>query len=142
MGENLAKYDIHALAEKPRNNVEMVAPDAVVFSSLQAVTSPKTALLLHDQVFELSVDYQKSTIVELPEHLFQMLGMVYPKPELLVVGLGKQSRMLGPKTREQFQNLGIRIEASTTRNAALSYDLLATERSPQLVAALLMPPNL
>lgn len=144
LGENLAKYDIYALAEKPENNVEMISHDAIVFSNLQAVTSPNGALLLNNQIFQVdlaAMTIQNGVIVELPTDIFKVLQIVYPKPELLVVGLGGKSRILGNESRKQFSALGIRVETSDTRNSALSYDLLATERSPELVGALMLPPT-
>lgn len=144
LGENLAKFDIYALAEKPENNVEMISHDAIVFSNLKAITSPNGALLLNNQIFEVNLKemtIQNGIIVEFPPNLFKVLEIVYPKPELLVVGLGAKSRILGNTTRKQLSALGIRVETSDTRNSALSYDLLATERSPELVGALMLPPN-
>lgn len=153
LGQNLAKYDIYALADKPENNVEMISEDSIVFSNLKVMRSPPAgqgdpvgALLLNNQIFELSlkgIEFQhEGVVVELGEAVTEVLALVYPKPELLVAGLGKRTRMLGPKTRERLSQLGIRVETGDTRSSALSYDLLATERSPALVASIMLPPNL
>ncbi|GMM32052.1 hypothetical protein DAMA08_047970 [Martiniozyma asiatica (nom. inval.)] len=144
LGKNLAKYDIYALAEKPENNVEMISPDSIIFSNLQVVKSPKSALLLNNQIFEIAVEPEiiNNIVVELPNEFLDIFRIVYPKPELLTVGLGSKTRMLGPKTRSALSKLGIRAETSDTRNAALSYDLLATERSPALVGSIMLPPNI
>lgn len=144
LGENLAKFDIYAMAEKPANNVEMISHDAIVFSNLKAVTSPRAALLVANQILEVdtgAMEIQNGVIVELPPKLFDALALLYPKPELLVLGLGGKSRILGNVSRARLNELGIRAETSDTRNAALSYDLLATERSPELVWAFMLPPN-
>jgi NADH dehydrogenase [ubiquinone] 1 alpha subcomplex assembly factor 3 len=151
LGQNLAKYDIYALAEKPENNVEMISNDSIIFSNLKVIKSesadgtPTGALLLNNQIFEVSLEgtsFQNGVVVELSDHIIEVLSLVYPKPELLVAGLGKKTRMLGPKTKSALSKLGIRVETSDTRACALSYDLLATERSPALVASVMLPPNM
>lgn len=153
LGQNLAKYDIYALADKPENNVEMISEDSIVFSNLKVVRSPPVgkgdpvgALLLNNQIFELNLKgielLHNGVVVELNNEVLDILALVYPKPELLVAGLGKRTRMLGPRTRDRLSKLGIRVETGDTRSSALSYDLLATERSPALVASIMLPPNL
>lgn len=152
LGENLAKYDIYALADKPENNVEMITDDSIVFSNLKVVRSPNLkgdqigALLLNNQIFEINLNgltiKNNDILVEFNENLTDILSLVYPKPELLVVGLGKRTRMLGPETKQRLNKLGIRVESGDTKSSALSYDLLATERSPALVASIMLPPNL
>jgi len=46
---------------------------------------------------------------------------------------------IAPATRKHINDLGIRIEAQDTRNAAAQYNLLATERGVEQVAAALVP---
>lgn len=48
-------------------------------------------------------------------------------------------RPLSPKTSSKIHDLGIRIEIQDTRNAAAQYNLLATERGLNNVAAALIP---
>ena len=150
LGQNLAKYDIYALADKPENNVEMISKDSIVFSNLKVISNANNenvgALLLSNQIFEINLkelEFQyNDVVVEFDNKILDIFELVYPKPELLVAGLGKKTRMLGPKTKERLNNLGIRVETGDTRSSALSYDLLATERSPSLVASIMLPPNL
>lgn len=150
LGQNLAKYDIYALADKPENNVEMISTDSIVFSNLKVVRSPNKnnepigALLLNNQIFEMNLKNTKidGVMVELDKNIFDILSLVYPKPELLVAGLGSKTRILGPESRNALNKLGIRVETGDTRSSALSYDLLATERSPTLVASIMLPPNI
>lgn len=152
LGQNLAKYDIYALAEKPENNVEMVSRDSIVFSNLKVVKSPNKegipvcALLLNNQIFEVSLEgtefHHKGVVVELPSSVMDVFALIYPKPELLVLGMGQKTRMVGPKTKARLNELGIRVETGDTKSSALSYDLLATERSPALVSAIMLPPNI
>ena len=54
---------------------------------------------------------------------------MHPRPDLLIVGTGKQLWMLSKETREFFaKEVGVRVEVLDTANASASYNLLATER--------------
>lgn len=68
-----------------------------------------------------------------------VLELAWPKPDLLVLGTGRSILPLSPRTRQQINDLGIRIEVQDTRNAAAQFNLLATERGVQQVAAALIP---
>jgi NADH dehydrogenase [ubiquinone] 1 alpha subcomplex assembly factor 3 len=48
-------------------------------------------------------------------------------------------RPLSPETRKAISALGMRVEVLDTRNAASQFNLLATERGVQDVAAALIP---
>ena len=58
---------------------------------------------------------------------------------MLILGLGSEIRPLSPATRRAIGNLGMRVEVLDTRNAAAQYNLLATERGVEDVAAALIP---
>lgn len=68
-----------------------------------------------------------------------VLDLAWPKPDLLVLGTGRTILPLSPETRRHINNLGIRIEVQDTRNAAAQFNLLATERGVQQIAAALIP---
>ncbi|EAQ88937.1 hypothetical protein CHGG_05556 [Chaetomium globosum CBS 148.51] len=59
--------------------------------------------------------------------------------DLLILGLGPEIRPLSPATRRAISNLGMRVEVLDTRNAASQYNMLATERGVEDVAAALIP---
>ncbi|GME22503.1 hypothetical protein GTA08_BOTSDO11857 [Neofusicoccum parvum] len=67
------------------------------------------------------------------------LEVVWPKPDLLIIGTGASVVPVSPTTRKHINDLGIRLEVSDTRNAAAQFNLLATERGVQQVAAALVP---
>lgn len=67
------------------------------------------------------------------------LEVVWPKPDLLILGTGPGIAPLSPATRRDLTELGIRVEVQDTRNAAAQYNMLATERGLQQVAAALVP---
>jgi len=46
---------------------------------------------------------------------------------------------VAPATRKHLNDLGIRLEVQDTRNAAAQFNLLATERGVQQVAAAMIP---
>ncbi|CDK24123.1 unnamed protein product [Kuraishia capsulata CBS 1993] len=162
LGKNLSQFDMLALTESPQNNIEMISQDAIVFSNLVVVQSPERhtgnilgVLLMDNQIFEVDLGKetepdkfgleftQKGSMVHFKDDVcYSLLKTVFPKPELLVLGLGSRSRMLDPRTKQRFHELGIQLEISDTKAGAQSYDLLATERSPTQVAAMLLPPNL
>jgi len=68
-----------------------------------------------------------------------VLKLVWPKPDLLILGTGKSTIPVSPATRKHINDLGIRLEVQDTRNAAAQFNLLATERGVQQVAAALIP---
>ena len=79
-------------------------------------------------------------VLDIPTSSLGVLELVHPKPDLLIVGTGRKLYMLSPSTRKYiYETLGIRVDVMDTANAAASYNLLATERGVQMVAALLIP---
>ncbi|KAH6724092.1 hypothetical protein DL95DRAFT_334728 [Leptodontidium sp. 2 PMI_412] len=76
---------------------------------------------------------------EVGDEAWGLLGLVWPKPDLLILGLGKDMRPISPRTRQFINSLGIRVDISDTRNAAAQFNLLATERGISTIAAALIP---
>ncbi|KAK5108042.1 hypothetical protein LTR62_008816 [Meristemomyces frigidus] len=68
-----------------------------------------------------------------------VLDLVWPKPDLLVLGTGRGIVPVSPTTRRELNELGVRIEVQDTRNAAAQFNLLATERGVQQVVGALIP---
>lgn len=68
-----------------------------------------------------------------------LLDVVWPKPDILIIGTGPQVHPLAPSVRAYLNDLGIRLEVQDTRNAAAQFNLLATERGVEQVAAALIP---
>jgi NADH dehydrogenase [ubiquinone] 1 alpha subcomplex assembly factor 3 len=59
--------------------------------------------------------------------------------DLLILGLGPEIRPISPRTRRLLSSLGMRVEVLDTRNAASQFNLLATERGVDDVAAAMIP---
>ncbi|KAF4119721.1 Protein of unknown function (DUF498/DUF598) [Geosmithia morbida] len=76
---------------------------------------------------------------EVPAESLGMLDMLWPRPDLLIIGVGKDIRPLSPKTRMVLADMGYRVEVLDTRNAASQFNMLATERGASEVAAVLIP---
>lgn len=76
---------------------------------------------------------------DVDRQVWGVLDLVWPKPDLLVLGTGEKTLPLSPKTRKEINDLGIRIEVQDTRNAAAQFNMLATERGTQQIAAALVP---
>ena len=76
---------------------------------------------------------------EVDKAAWGVLDLAWPKPDLLILGTGRSIQPLSPATRRDLNNLGLRIEIQDTRNAAAQFNLLATERGVQQVAAALVP---
>ncbi|KAH0565244.1 hypothetical protein GP486_001358 [Trichoglossum hirsutum] len=76
---------------------------------------------------------------DVPSEVWGLLDIVWPKPDLLVLGLGPGVHPVAPETRAHLNSLGISLEVQDTRNAAAQFNLLATERGVGNVAAALVP---
>ncbi|CAN9218468.1 unnamed protein product [Alternaria alternata] len=76
---------------------------------------------------------------EVQERAWGVLELLYPKPDLLIVGTGPNTIPLASAVRKYLNDLGIRLEVQDTRNAAAQFNLLATERGVGQVAAALIP---
>lgn len=59
--------------------------------------------------------------------------------DILILGLGPEIRPISPDLRRYISSLGMRVEILDTPNAAAQYNLLATERGVDEIAAALIP---
>ncbi|KAJ5131003.1 uncharacterized protein N7515_007042 [Penicillium bovifimosum] len=76
---------------------------------------------------------------ELDESVWGILNLVWPKPDMLILGVGGSMFPLSPETRRHINSLGIRVDVLDTRNAAAQFNLLATERGVTEIAAAMIP---
>ncbi|KAI1463306.1 uncharacterized protein F4812DRAFT_447280 [Daldinia caldariorum] len=76
---------------------------------------------------------------EVPNETFGLFNLLWPRPDLLILGLGPEIRPISPELRRHISSLGMRVDILDTRNAAAQYNLLATERGVDDVAAALIP---
>ena len=59
--------------------------------------------------------------------------------DILILGTGPSIRPISPRLRSYISSLGMRVEVLDTRNAASQFNLLATERGIDNIAAALVP---
>ncbi|KAI1375856.1 hypothetical protein F4677DRAFT_421020 [Hypoxylon crocopeplum] len=76
---------------------------------------------------------------EVPNDTFGLLSLVWPRPDLLILGLGPEIRPISPELRRHISSLGMRVDILDTRNAAAQFNLLARERGVNDVMAALIP---
>lgn len=147
------KNDILMFSQKPINYIESVKKDGYHLANSVLITSPDKqdreigTLLLDTESFEINLSeggysITNGFIVHFDElTLLLIFEKVHPKPEIVVFGLGKRSRVLSEQNKRFMSNLGIQLELGDSKNAAKIFDLLATER-PGVIGALLLPPNI
>lgn len=140
-------------SQKPINYIESVKRDGYHLANSVLISSPNKkghevgALLLDTESFEINLSeggysITNGFIVHFDEQtLLLVFEKVHPKPEIVVFGLGKKSRVLSEQNKRFMSNLGIQLEIGDSKNSAKIYDLLATER-PGVIGALLLPPNI
>ena len=81
----------------------------------------------------------RTGVMNVEKDMFGLLDVLYPKPDLLIIGTGDKLWMLSPQTRGYLESIGIRVEMQDTANAASTYNLLATERGVDGVGAAMLP---
>lgn len=144
--EDYTMYDV----EPPPNNVDTITSDGFVLANGARITSsaesPLGLILIGHEAYQVdlsnSITGLDSGRVEIDvEKVMGVFQVVNPKPELLVLGLGGKSRILGPKTQSFIRQLGMQTQIGTTLHGASYFDLLATERGKS-VAGFLLPPNM
>ena len=73
------------------------------------------------------------------EGAWGVLHLLWPKPDLLILGLGPRIHPIAPEVRRYINDMGIRVDVQDTRNAAAQFNLLATERGVSNVGCALIP---
>ncbi|KAH7349767.1 DUF498 domain-containing protein [Plectosphaerella cucumerina] len=150
---DLASLDVLASAPVPSTNIDATLPRGFMFNSGLSILDGAGALLVGGEAFEwkpwllngpeddpknLRIVNSKGQI-ELPAEAFSLLSLVWPRPDLFVIGVGRLNRPLSPETRRHISALGMRVEVLDTRNACSHYNLLTTERGVEEVGAALIP---
>ncbi|KAH8599936.1 NADH dehydrogenase 1 alpha subcomplex assembly factor 3 [Bisporella sp. PMI_857] len=129
----------------PSTSIDACVWDGFHLNSGVKIDGGKGALLVSGEAFGWSpwssdkrVFNQKGQF-EIGDDAWGVLDLVWPKPDLLIIGMGKEVRPLSMETRRYLGGLGIRVEVADTRNASAQFNLLATERGTGNVAAALIP---
>ncbi|KAM0264944.1 hypothetical protein ACHAQJ_000460 [Trichoderma viride] len=139
--------DVLGSVPVPSTSVDVCMHDGFGLNSGITIAGGDGALLVSGEAFawrpwevsgKLKLVNDKGQF-ELPREAFGLFDVLWPRPDLLIIGVGKHNLPLSPQTRQIISELGMRVEMLDTRNAAAQFNLLATERGVSEVAAALIP---
>ncbi|KAG5951616.1 hypothetical protein E4U58_001127 [Claviceps cyperi] len=131
----------------PSTSVDVCMHDGFGLNSGITIKDGDGALLVNGEAFswrpwkgrESMELTNKKGQFDLPLEAFGLFDILWPRPDLLILGVGKRNLPLSPETRMHIAQLGMRVEVLDTRNAASQFNLLATERGTSEIAAALIP---
>jgi len=117
----------------PPVQVNSITPNGIQLAN--GLVIPSACIFLEGKVF----------LWDVPSKLWQGWGkehlevfeIVMPRPEILLLGTGKNTALPPPFFQSYLNGLGIRVDTMDTRNACSTYNLLAEEG--RRVAAALIP---
>ncbi|KAF5019596.1 hypothetical protein F66182_8382 [Fusarium sp. NRRL 66182] len=144
---DFGELDVLGNTPIPSTSVDVCMYDGFGLNSGVTITDGNGVLLIDGEVFNWRPWEAKGSMnlvnkkgqFELPPNAFALFDLLYPRPDLLIIGVGPSIMPLAPETRRLISELGMRIEILDTRNAAAQFNLLATERGVSNVAAALIP---
>ncbi|KAI9882762.1 MAG: pre-mRNA-splicing factor 8 [Watsoniomyces obsoletus] len=144
---DFAKLDVLGGTPPPATAIDACLPDGFIIGNGLRLSNGSGCLLINGEVAEWRPWEGGSRTRLLNEQgqwecdpaAWGVLSLVWPKPDLLILGLGASMHPLSPATRTYLSTLGVRTEIQDTRNAAAQFNLLATERGVGEVAAALIP---
>ncbi|CUS08765.1 unnamed protein product, partial [Tuber aestivum] len=134
----ISGLDIYGDLPGPVNSVEALYDTHFLLASGTRTAAGSGVFLLNDCVFAWAPDAAcKDGLVGFGEGAWGVLEVVWPKPELLIIGTGKRTLLLAPDDRRRIAELGVRVDIMDTGSAAAEFNLLATERGGGIAGALL-----
>ncbi|ETS83927.1 hypothetical protein PFICI_05803 [Pestalotiopsis fici W106-1] len=149
---SLGLLDVLGNIPAPSTSVDICMSSGFVLNSGARVTDGSGIILIGGEAFrwrpwELSPSasegkprlQNKKGQYDVPPPSLSLFAHLWPRPDLLILGVGPENRPLSPELRKAVSALGIRVEVLDTRNAAAQFNLLATERGVDDVAAALIP---
>ncbi|KAI1337833.1 hypothetical protein F5Y15DRAFT_389329 [Xylariaceae sp. FL0016] len=146
---DLEKMDVLGNTPVPATSVDICMSDGFQLNSGIKIMDGAGALLVGGEAFawrpwESRTDGKLQLLNakgqwDVPPESLGLLSLLWPRPDLLVLGLGPEIRPISPELRRFISSLGMRVEIIDTRNAAAQFNLLATERGVNDVAAALIP---
>ncbi|KAF4963319.1 hypothetical protein FSARC_8650 [Fusarium sarcochroum] len=144
---DFSELDVLGNTPIPSTSVDVCMYDGFGLNSGVTITDGNGVLLIDGEVFNWRPWEAKGSMnlvnkkgqFELPPNAFALFDLLWPRPDLLIIGVGPSIMPLAPETRRTISELGMRIEILDTRNAAAQFNLLATERGVSNVAAALIP---
>lgn len=142
-------FDVLSSVPAPASSIETIFPDGFLFASGVQWRDGSGAVIVHNQAFRWRAAERgnaiekkaiESGVLEFTDDgkAWGILDVLYPKPELLIVGTGGRTLFLSKPDRARITEMGIRMDVMDTSHAAAQYNLLATERAHGQVAAALL----
>ncbi|KAH6603558.1 hypothetical protein Trco_008333 [Trichoderma cornu-damae] len=144
---NFSELNVLGGVPVPSTSVDVCMHDGFGLNSGITISGGDGALLVSGEAFawrpweasgKMKLVNEKGQF-ELPGEAFGLFDGLWPRPDLLIIGVGRHNLPLSPETRQRISELGMRVEMLDTRNAAAQFNLLATERGVSEVAAALIP---
>lgn len=128
----------------PSTSIDVCSHDGFTLNSGVIISHGDGALLVGGEAFawrpwEIAPILNAKGQFDLSEESLAVFGNVWPRPDLLIIGTGMEIRPLSAESRKAIRELGMRVDVLDTRNAASQFNLLATERGVDDVAAVLVP---
>ncbi|ROW12087.1 hypothetical protein VMCG_00029 [Cytospora schulzeri] len=142
---DFARMDMLGQTPAPSTSVDMCMSEGFKLNSGASIYDGRGVVLVDGEAFAWQPWGPDMRLLndkgqwEVKEEAFALLDLLWPRPDLLILGLGGEMRPLSPATRKYLSSLGLRIEVLDTRNAAAHFNMLATERGVDEVAAALIP---
>ncbi|KAK3334014.1 hypothetical protein B0T19DRAFT_144320 [Cercophora scortea] len=142
---DFGRMDMLGQTPVPSTSVDICMYDGFQFNSGVVIDGGDGALLVGGEAFAWRPWREGMRMLnakgqwEVDEESLGVLALVWPRPDLLILGMGGEIRPLSPATKKLISGLGIRVDILDTRNAASQFNLLATERGVHDVAAALIP---
>jgi NADH dehydrogenase [ubiquinone] 1 alpha subcomplex assembly factor 3 len=145
---DFSALDVLRNTKIPTTNIDACTTKGFHLNNGMKTADGSGILLLGGEAFrwrpwgpEKTVDslLSRTGVLNVEKEMFGLLDVLYPKPDLLIIGTGDKLWMLSPQTRGYLESIGIRVEMQDTANAASTYNLLATERGVDGVGAAMLP---
>jgi NADH dehydrogenase [ubiquinone] 1 alpha subcomplex assembly factor 3 len=144
---DLGALDMFGNTPPPSTSVDVCMYDGFGLNSGVTIRDGNGALLFNGEAFEWRPWEAKGEMrlindkgqFEVPAESLAVLDLLWPRPDLLIIGVGKNIVPLSPETKKALGEMGLRVDVLDTRNAASQFNMLATERGVSEVAAALIP---
>ncbi|KUI56957.1 NADH dehydrogenase [ubiquinone] 1 alpha subcomplex assembly factor 3 [Cytospora mali] len=142
---DFARMDMLGQTAAPSTSVDICMSEGFKLNSGASIYDGKGVMLVDGEAFAWQPWGPDMRLInnkgqwEVKEEAFALLDLLWPRPDLLILGLGAEMRPLSPVTRKYLGSLGLRVEVLDTRNAASQFNMLATERGVDEIAAALIP---
>ncbi|KAK7753474.1 hypothetical protein SLS62_004549 [Diatrype stigma] len=140
---DFSKLDVLGNVPVPSNSVDICMWNGFQFNSGAKIADGSGAIVVGGEAFtwrpwaarggEKRLLNQKGQW-DVPNETLGLFELLWPRP-----GLGPSIRPISPQLRKYIGSLGMRVEILDTRNAASQFNLLATERGINEIAAALIP---